>query len=355
MADRHELWLFDDAPIVGGAEVFALRLARFAASRDGPAPRIVCPAESEMAARCETEGIEVIPASFPPLRPLGAPSWPGAVLALRRLLRRAGTEAIAVGNTARAQAYLFAASMLLRRRPPMVQVIHEGDTLARVSARFAYRRFGALVAMGGRIADLCRKRLPGVPVWEANLFLTPAEFERAEGARARNRAPVLGVLARFIPEKGQLDLVEELAGAGSWSRALFAGRPEDGAYTERVAERIAALGLSERITLLDPVEDLGPFFDSIDILVVPSTGSFEGQGMVIVEALAHGRPAVVRRRAFSARDYAGLPVLPYEGAAELERRLAELEESSVPVDEVQRRFGAEHALDTILAAGGSQR
>jgi hypothetical protein len=72
--------------------------------------------------------------------------------------------------------------------------------------------------------------------------------------------------------------------------------------------------------------------------------------MVIVEALAHGRPAFVRRRIFSPYDYEGMPVLPYEGAVELEARLGELPLDPVPPEALRRRFGAEQALEAILAA-----
>jgi glycosyltransferase involved in cell wall biosynthesis len=354
LAESPQLWLFDDAPILGGAEIFALRLARFLATADRGSLRIVCPPESELARRCAAEGIAHVPASFPPLGPQGAARWPGAIRAVRALLRRAGPGAIAIGNTARAQAYLTAASVMLRRRPPIVQIVHERDTLARVSGRIAYRRVGSLVAIGGRISALCRERLPDVPVWEANLFLNRSEYEGAAREPRRRAEPVLGVLARFIPGKGQLDLMEELSGAGIWSRALFAGRAEDREYADRVAGRIAALGLGERISLLGPVDDLDGFFDSIDVLIVPSTGSFEGQGMVIVEALFHGRPALVRRRVFSSGDYDGLPVLPYEGPAELEARLEELPRDPVPLEELRRRFGPEQALEAILAAAAQR-
>ena len=72
--------------------------------------------------------------------------------------------------------------------------------------------------------------------------------------------------------------------------------------------------------------------------------------MVIVEALAHGRPALVRRRVFSPRDYEGLPVLPYEGPAELKARLGELPSDPAPPEVLRRRFGPEQALEAILGA-----
>ena len=55
---------------------------------------------------------------------------------------------------------------------------------------------------------------------------------------------VVGVLTRLIPEKGVLELVEELAACGSWSTARIAGRAQDPGYAARVQGRIDALGLA---------------------------------------------------------------------------------------------------------------
>ena len=344
-----DIWLFDDAPIMGGAEVFALRLARYVAVQGTGRLRVVCPGGSELARQCAAEGIEQLDAGFPPLGPTGIPRWPQAVLAIRALLRRAGPSGIVIGNTARAQAYLSAAAPLVRPRARIVQIIHEQETLGRWSGRFAFRRVGSLVAVGEKLAALCRRQLPDVNVWEANLFLLPDELpDRVPQGRSGDAA-VVGVLARLIPEKGLLELVDELAAASSWSRAAIAGEPQDHAYTARVEERIAALGLGDRISLLGHVHDVGAFLRSIDVLVVPSTGT-EGQGMAIIEALAHGVGCAVRRAAWSPADFEGFPVLPYDGAAELEARLGELPDTPIPRQELRRRFGPEQAFHAILAA-----
>ena len=62
----------------------------------------------------------------------------------------------------------------------------------------------------------------------------------------------------------------------------------------------------------------------------------------------------MRRATWSARDFEGLPVLPYDGAAELGARIRELAGSNVPFDELRRRFGPDQALDAILGGGSRQ-
>jgi glycosyltransferase involved in cell wall biosynthesis len=347
-----ELWLFDDAPIFGGAEVFAIRLARFLTRRGAPSVRIVSPARSELAERCRADGIPCVHTRFPELGLRGLPLWPGAVARVRSLLREAGPKAIAIGNSPRAQGYLTAAAPLVRRGPAVVQVVHEQETLRRVSGRLAFRRVGSLVAMGGNLAAACERHLPGVPVREANLFLdVPVE---PVARREDPGEPVVGMLTRLIPEKGIIELTEELAAARSWSRAVIAGVAQDARYARRVEQRIGQLGIADRVTMPGHVEDLRSFFASIDVLIVPSTGT-EGQGMGTVEALWYGRPSLVRRSAFSARDFEGLPVLPFEGAAELAEGLRRLPGSEIAQEVVRERFGPEQALRAILDARAGER
>jgi glycosyltransferase involved in cell wall biosynthesis len=144
-------------------------------------------------------------------------------------------------------------------------------------------------------------------------------------------------------------LVGELAGVDSWSSVRIAGHAQDPRYARAVEACIEDLGLAHRVSLVGHVDDLSGFFGAVDLLVAPSTGA-EGQGFGIVEALWHGRPCLVRRSAWSARDFEGLPVLPYDDAAGLERGLRELPGRPVPAEVVRRRFGPDQALEAILAA-----
>ena len=170
---------------------------------------------------------------------------------------------------------------------------------------------------------------------------------------------MLGVLARMIPEKGILELVEELAAIpGAWERLRVGAPEQDRRYTDAVRRRIAELGLEEdRIDLLGRVDDLSAFFATVDRLVVPSTGT-EGQPTVILEALLYGRPVIVRAPLWSP-DFDGLPIRRYETPDELAAHLADPVPEPVGVDRLEQRFGARQVVSTLqqtaMAANGARR
>lgn len=342
------LWLFDDAEILGGGQLLVLRLARFAPATGLAPVRIVCPAGTELAGRCAEAGAQHVEIPrLPPLGPLSAPRWPRAIAGIRRVLGEMGDGAVAVGASARAQAYLSAAAPLLRRRPPLVQLMVEQQTLQRRIGRFGYRRVGSLVALGENVAESARALLPGVRVWKANNILDSDEI------RPRERGPrpggaELGVATRLIPEKGILELLDELAGLEHWSRLRIAGTGPDPVFLAEVGARIERYGLGERVIVEGFVEDIPGFLDSVDALLVPSTGR-EGQPNVVIESLAAGVACIVRRPVYSS-DFDSLPVLAYDGGAELGQRLAELPLEPAPAEELRRRFGPEQAYEAILAA-----
>ncbi len=315
---------------------------------------IVCPGESALAERCAEASIPLHATPFPPLAPGAVPRMPPAVHALGRILKdAAGQGGLVVGTTALAQAYLALAALTVRGEPPIVNLLLEQDTARRASARLVFKRSRRLVAIGENTAATYRAAVPGVPIGRLNNFLDPRAFHAPPRNRARpdDAPPALGFLGRLIADKGALDLVEELAASPSaWSQLIIVGDEQDAGYVARLRSRIDALGLIDRVILRGHVRDIDPFFDEIDALVVPSTGT-EGQPTVIVEALARGLPVIVRRPIWSP-DFAGLPVLPYSSPAGLEAAIAE-SQSAAPAgaDELARRFGPQQALDALIAAG----
>jgi glycosyltransferase involved in cell wall biosynthesis len=342
-----ELWFLDDAPIHGGGQRFALKLAIAAAARD-PAIRcvIVCPEGSELSSRSREAGFETRNAEFPSVAPPSRRS-PLAVLALRRLLAGAPKEAILVANSPRTQAYAAAALVLCQHAPAVVNVVHEQDTAARRVARTALRHGGRVVAIGANTARVYERALPGVRVRKINNVLDDFELEAA--GRARARALRLAVLARMIPEKGLVELLEEAATSSShWSTLAIGAPPQDRAYEGRVRQRIEELGLAGRAHLLGGVVDVPRFLDAADVLVVPSTG-FEGQPTAIIEALARGLPVLVREPILS-EDFNGMPVRSYRNAHDFGAALSALRPSLASVEEMRRRFGVDQAIDGLLAA-----
>lgn len=346
-SERTELWFLDHAPILGGAERFALKLATAAAARKPALGCVmVCPEDSELASRSRANGIEVRAASFPSVAP-PSPRAPAAVFALRRLLSQMPPSAAIVANSARAQAYVAAAGLLSARTWPVVNLAHEQETAARGIARATLRHSGALVTIGTNAATAYERALPGVEVHKINNVLDDRELSAA--STAQTRGPRLAVLARMIPEKGILELIDEAAAsAARWSKLAVGAPSQDSAYEARVQARIDQLGLGKRIALHGAVSDVPGFLDAADVLIVPSTGG-EGQPTAIIEALARGLPVLVREPILS-EDFGGLPVAAYRDAEDFGAALALLRPAPASTSDMRRRFGAEQAIEGLLKA-----
>jgi glycosyltransferase involved in cell wall biosynthesis len=122
---------------------------------------------------------------------------------------------------------------------------------------------------------------------------------------------VIGMVARLAAEKGAEYLVRalpEILKAHPNARVLYAGQFQDVMGEETYAAMLAPLieELGERWKFLGiiPDQELAAFFHICDVIVVPSTNSTESFGIVQVEGMTCGTPAV-------ASDMAGVrqPVL----------------------------------------------
>jgi glycosyltransferase involved in cell wall biosynthesis len=325
-----DVWLLDDARIMGGGQLFALRLAcHVVRERGHEAVRIVCPSYSELARRARAAGVGVDDLAFP--APQALPAVWLAGRRLRKLLRTA-PRAVVVAGSARCAAVAVAAGC----DEQLVHLMLERDSAARASVRFVHRRRGRVVAVGAASAQAYGSAA-------LHNFLLPEDFDRLAATPERPRAGIVGVLARLIPEKGVLEFVGELEGVQGWTRLLIGGDEQDVGYAEAVR---AAAG--EQVELLGRVPDVTEFLGRVDVVAVPSVGR-EGQPTVIVEALAAGRAAIVREAMYSA-DFDGLPVFPYgDPQAALTAALG------APAPDralLRQRFGAAQALAAIEGGRG---
>jgi len=135
-----------------------------------------------------------------------------------------------------------------------------------------------------------------------------------------SKTPRLLCIATVTPRKGQDLLVEALAGLTSlpWQCDLIGALDRADAYVGKVREAIARHQLNERIQLLgsQPGEHLDRYYRQADLFVLPS--HYEGYGMVITEALAHGLPVVTTTGgalAHTLPDAAGIKVPPGDVSA----------------------------------------
>ncbi len=350
------VWILDDGLIMGGGQRFGLRLAESFAAMGLPT-HFLSPADSEFGQQAIRRGFEVVDITYPRLVPPAVTQMPDTISALRSALEDAPTDTLLIGNTARCQAYATAALVTMRRWPMLVHLLHEQTSVTRPTARAVYRRIGALVAVGDQTADLYRQHLPGVTVDAISNFMDENEVRRVISVRTSppgGARPVVGFLGRLIPNKGVLEMVEELAQVpDAWSTLRIAAPPQDAAYTEQIRARIAELDLGDRIELLGEIHDLDAFFASIDALIVPSVGFHEGQPTVILEALLYGRPAVIRHQLRSPY-LEGLPLGFYETPDDLAAQLGHPPRTPLDADEFLRRFGAQEVVDTLLAVAAAQ-
>ena len=122
--------------------------------------------------------------------------------------------------------------------------------------------------------------------------VTPAAVARGS---LDSGLPHLLSLASLTPTKDQLTLVRALAQLADlpWTADLIGSDLADPGYAVQVRTEIAAAGLAERITVPGILvgQALDQKWDTADLLVL--TSRIETYGLVVVEALARGIPAVV--------------------------------------------------------------
>ncbi len=133
-------------------------------------------------------------------------------------------------------------------------------------------------------------------------FAAPPDAGLLDGLRRRHRIPpdakILFIVGRVIPLKGfdtVLRALPRVLGEFPETVLLLGG---DGFYLPRIREMVAELGLTDAVRLLGriPDEELAAFYHLADLFVMPSRddppGSFEGFGIVFLEAGAAGTPQV---------------------------------------------------------------
>ncbi len=360
VAEPAAIVLVDDGRILGGGQLFALRLARWLLEQDGkhPAPTIACPADSELAARSREAGIPVRDIRFPDPaigsvapRPRGGHALGDRAAGGARLGRDRRRQRTARAGVRRAGSDARPAPA--GHREPRARAGHGCALVGAIRARARRARGRRRSQHGGGV----RGGAPWTAYRHINNFLAPEEVERAAASgAARTTAqapPVVGVLARLIPEKGLLEGFHELLeGPDAWSELHIAGEAQDPVYAERLRAAVDDAGMEHRVSLLGRVDDLPRFFADVDVLLVPSTGH-EAQPTVILEALAYGRPVIVRSPIWS-KDFDGLPVRPYATAAELAAALRS-GTASIDAADLRSRFGPEQALDGLLDAASGRR
>ncbi len=130
------------------------------------------------------------------------------------------------------------------------------------------------------------------PVDTSLFFPDAAAGQSYRQARAYPGGTVIGCAARWHPEKGHIHLFDSLRKAlddGADITLVCAGRNMNH-RTAEVKDALRARKLEDRVILVGLESNMRGFYNSVDLMVVPSLT--EAFGNVIVEAYACGVPVV---------------------------------------------------------------
>lgn len=335
--------------VLGGAE----RVLLDCATRLERPAALACP-EGPLASAARAAGLDVHPLPDRSLRMRGARGaalrgLAGLARDARRLTRELQPAAVAAWG---ARAVLAAAAVPLPA--PVLAVHHDLPPSPGVGAvvRAASRRAAGAIAtseavareLGGAAAVL----RPGVDL---------AAFSPTPPPAGPPRALVLGAL---VPWK-RADLALEVAALVPELTLTVAGAPlpgDDGAFAAQLRRRAAEPDLRGRVELPGPLEDPGAALAGVHVLL--HCADAEPYGMVLVEALASGRPVVAPAAAGPLEivtDGAGRLYPPGDAAAaaaalravladpDAPARARRLAESRFSVEDSAARF--ERALEAV--------
>jgi len=154
----------------------------------------------------------------------------------------------------------------------------------------------ALSHMAGLIASsaFTARRLAQLGVGGKPIAVVEPGVDAAPLAAADHEPPRLLCVATVTPRKGHDVLVAALASIADldWTCDCIGSTARTPDHAAQVAAQISATGLDARIRLHGECSDaaLAAAWRAADLFVLPS--HYEGYGMVITEALAHGLPVL---------------------------------------------------------------
>jgi rhamnosyl/mannosyltransferase len=189
-----------------------------------------------------------------------------------------------------------------------------------------------------------------------------AEFDQVDSERVRSLQEHFGRFVLFVGRlgyyKGLPMLLEAIA--NTQKTLVLIG---DGPERSSVQTQIQELRIGNRVHLLPPQsrEDLLAFLHASEMLVLPSTEKSEAFGIVLIEAMACGKPVISTElgtgTSWVNQDGVTGIVVPPRDAVALQRAIGTLEEESMSKrlgeqarERVEGLFTREKMLHDILFA-----
>jgi len=345
-----------------GAQTSLLNLLEHL-DRDRFRPLVVCPGQGAFTERASKLGVEVLSVPLPP----GLSTFGGSLLRaspvekawrflqlwpqvgrLARLIRQRAVR-LMHGNTVRSVLSSGWAARLAG--VPLVWHV-SGDGSDGVLDAAALQLSDRLIAISEDVRASVERRFPsaqgrmvtirdGIPTDRFRPDVSGQEVRRQFGFQ--NDEIVVGTVGGLVPRKGFevfLDMARRLAGECPKARFLVVGdvsTEADRPYKERLLRLGADLMRDGKLVFAGWRDDMPQVYGAIDVLGLAS--SIEGLALVVIEAMATGKP-VVRTAAAGTEDTV-VPgetgyIVPVDDAAALASALKGL----VKEPERRRRMGA---------------
>jgi glycosyltransferase involved in cell wall biosynthesis len=163
----------------------------------------------------------------------------------------------------------------------------------------------------------------------------------------------LGFLSNLSREKG-LDIVLEVLRAGKSAGLDIVLRLAGPATTTEAAAEIAVAKeeFGPALEVLGPVSDEAKteFYENIDLFLFPSNYRYEAQPLVVIEAMAHGRPLIVSDRGYIAELVDGAAEIAGDRLAFVSTTIDLCRQWSANSEMLHRRAEASHARFIELRA-----
>lgn len=122
----------------------------------------------------------------------------------------------------------------------------------------------------------------------------------------RQHNKVVGNVSRFVPGKGQMEILEAAALVVKRYPAVHFVLVGDGGLFDSLNKKTAELGLTDHVEFSGWKENVSAIYSEMDIFVHCPTTCIEGLGIANLEAMAMGKPCVVS-------DNGGLPDAVLDG------------------------------------------